>query len=101
MATYLVLLNFTDKGVGAVRQTPKRAAAFAAAAAKAGVTIREQLWCIGPYDGALVLDAPDDQTVTAVMLGLAAKGNVRTQTMRAFDADQIKGVVSNMPAAAK
>ena len=97
MALYLVLLNFTDQGIRAVHDTPSRAAAFADEAKKAGVKVREQLWCIGGYDGALVVEAKDDETVTAVMLGLCSLGNVRTTTLRAFDTAAIKSLVKKMP----
>ncbi len=97
MATYLVLINFTEQGVQKFRDTRKRAGAFRSMAEKAGVRVREQLWTLGPYDGALVLEAEDDAAVTAVMLSLAAAGNVKTQTLRAFDASEMEQVLSKAP----
>lgn len=95
MALYLVLLNFTDQGIREIGKTPERAARFAAAAKKAGVKVREQLWCDGAYDGVLVLEAEDAPAVTALMLSLASLGNVRTQTLRAFDAAAIKSIINS------
>ena len=97
MATYLALINFTEQGVQKFKDTRKRAGAFRAMAEKAGVTVREQLWTLGPYDGALVLEAEDDAAVTAVMLSLAAAGNVRTQTLRAFDEGEMDEVLGRAP----
>lgn len=93
MPTYVSLIRFTEQGAKNVRETQRRAAAFRDAAQAAGVTVREVYWTLGAYDGLLVLDAPDEQTVTAVMVGLGALGNVRTQTMRAFDESEIGAIV--------
>jgi uncharacterized protein with GYD domain len=93
MATYVSLIRFTEQGARNIQDTQKRAGAFREAAKKAGATVREQFWTMGTYDGVLVLDAPDEQTATAVMAGLGALGNVRTQTMRAFDESEIGQVL--------
>lgn len=93
MATYVSLIRFTEQGARNIRDTRKRATAFRDAAEKAGVTVREIYWTLGAYDGLLVLDAPDEQTVTSVMVGLGTLGNVRTQTMRAFGESEIDGIM--------
>jgi len=97
MATYLVLLNFTDQGIRTVKDTTKRAAAFREMAAKAGIQLKDIYWTLGQYDLACVLDAPDDATVTALGLSLGALGNVRSQTLRAFSAQEMDGILSRMP----
>ena len=93
MPTYVALIRFTEQGASNFKDTQKRATAFKDAAARAGVTVREQFWTLGAYDGVLVVDAPDDEAVTGVMVGLSALGNVRTQTMRAFDQDEVGRVI--------
>jgi uncharacterized protein with GYD domain len=40
-----------------------------------------------------VVEAPDDETLTAAVLSLGAQGNVRTTTMRAFSADEMRAVI--------
>ena len=49
---------------------------------------------MGAHDAVLVMQAPDAQTVTAAMLALASLGNVRTQTLPAFDAAQVKDIIA-------
>ena len=93
MPTYVSLFRFTDQGARNIRDTRDRAAAFRQSAQAAGVTVREVYWLLGTYDGLLVLEAPDEETVTALMIGLDAMGNVHTQTMRAFDESEIGGVL--------
>ena len=85
MATFIVLLDFTDQGVTNLRDSPQRADAFNAFAEKQGARVVGQYWTIGSHDGVLVLEAPTEETAAAVLLHLAAGGNVRTTTLRAFD----------------
>jgi uncharacterized protein with GYD domain len=61
-----------------------------------GVKIEAQLWTAGPYDGLLVLDAPDDATAAALVLGLAKQDNVSTCMMPAYDAAAFKNILAKM-----
>ena len=93
MPTYITLLNFTEQGVANFRDSPKRAADFKASARKQGVQVRKVYWTLGTHDGVLIFDAPDEETATAALLGLGAGGNVRTQTLRAFDEAEFKAIL--------
>jgi uncharacterized protein with GYD domain len=97
MPTFISTLNFTDKGLQGVRDTAKRAAAFKTAAKKMGAKVSEVYWTLGPFDGLIVFDAPDDETATAAMLHLASKDTVRTSTCRAFDAATIEKIIAKLP----
>jgi uncharacterized protein with GYD domain len=94
MPTFITTLRFTPQGMTNIRDTTKRAAAFKAAAKKMGVEIKEQLWTLGPFDCLAVLEAPDDETATALMLNLGALGNVHTQTTRAFTATEMDKILA-------
>jgi uncharacterized protein with GYD domain len=94
MPRFLTLINFTEQGMKNFKDTTKRADAFVKKAKEAGVTVNTVLWTVGAYDGAVLFDAPDEQTAAGLMVSLAAQGNVRTQTLRAFDREEIAGVVS-------
>jgi uncharacterized protein with GYD domain len=96
MSSYLVLIQFTEQGVQNVDQSPKRAASAIAIAKKMKMKVREMLWTIGAYDGAVVLEAPDDATVSAWALSVAKLGNVKTQTLRAFDAKEFSALVGKV-----
>jgi len=94
MATYVSLINWTDKGIGSFRDTLDRAEAGKQLAGKFGGTLKEIYWTIGPYDIVAISEAPDDESATAFALALSSQGNVRTTTLRAFDADEMKGIVA-------
>lgn len=97
MATFISLLNFTEKGIRGYQSSPDRADIFKSMAKKAGVRVKEIYWTIGSYDIVLVLDAPDDETIAALMLGLGSIGNVRSQTLRGFNSSEMKEIISKVP----
>ena len=96
MPTYVATVKFTPQGVAAIKDTGKRANAFKSAAKKLGVKVTNLYWTLGPFDGLVIMEAEDEQSVTAAMLLLAAQGNVQTQTSRAFDAGEIEKIVARM-----
>lgn len=100
MATYVAFVRFTEQGVQNFRDTHQRADNFRAMAKQAGVTVREILWTLGRYDGLLLLEAADEESVTALMLALASLGNVRTETLRAFGAAEIDAILAGAPGGA-
>lgn len=85
MATYIALLDYTDQGIRNLKDSPRRADAFNEFAEKAGAKIVGQYWTIGSHDGVLILDAPTEEIAASVLLHLAAGGNVRSTTLRAYD----------------
>lgn len=97
MATFITLANFTEQGIRTAKESPERATAFAADAKKLGVTLKDIYWTVGHYDAVAIVEGPDDEAVTSALLSLGARGNVRTQTLRAFTADEMSGIISKMP----
>jgi uncharacterized protein with GYD domain len=76
--------------------TCKRAEEFKELAKKAGIQIKEQYWCLGAYNTLVIYEAPDAETVTAVMLSLNMRGNVTTQTLRAFTAAEMSKILEKV-----
>ncbi|HEX9123070.1 MAG TPA: GYD domain-containing protein [Actinomycetota bacterium] len=94
MATYVHLVNFTDQGIKNFRESAKRADAFAELVQKNGGTLKDIYWTLGEYDIVVITEAPDSETATAVLLQLAALGNVRTATMEAFDREAFDRILA-------
>jgi uncharacterized protein with GYD domain len=61
-----------------------------------GVTVKEIFWTQGRYDIVVLTEAPDELTATALNLSLGALGNIRTESLRAFSADEMATIVSKM-----
>jgi len=91
MARYVTLISFTDQGARAISKSTARALAFKKAAEKEGIAVEAQLWTVGACDGVLILSG-DDKNVLRCLTQLAALGNVRTETMQAFDAAEFKAI---------
>jgi len=97
MSTYIGLLNFTEKGIQSIKDSPKRAAAAKEMAGRFGVTMKDMYWTLGSHDIVCVLEAPDDESVSAFNLAIAGQGNVRSQTLRAFNAAELEKVLAKLP----
>ena len=93
MARYVSLIRFTDQGARALKKSAARALGFRKAAEKAGITVEAQLWTAGSCDGVLILSG-DEKKILRCLAQLAALGNVRTETLRAFNAEEFKAIVA-------
>lgn len=96
MALYIVLASFTEQGIRNAKDAPQRGQVVRDLAKKCGCTAKDIYWTLGQYDVVATFDAPDDVAITALGLSIGALGNVRTQTMRAFTADEMKQVVKKL-----
>ncbi len=96
MLTYVVLASFTDQGVKGAKDSPKRAEAFKQMAKTFGVTVKEIFWTQGRYDIVAITEAPDELSGTALNLSLSAMGNIRTESLRAYTADEMNKIVAKM-----
>jgi uncharacterized protein with GYD domain len=90
MATFVSLVSLTDQGIRNVKESPSRFEAFKTMAEKSGVTVKSAYYTVGSYDMVIVTAA------TAVLLKIASLGNVRTQTMRGFSVEEMKGIVGKL-----
>ena len=93
--TYLSLLTFTDQGARNLAQSPQRAAAWRRQIESSGIKVVAQLWTAGAYDGVLILQGDSEHQVLAVLSQLAAQGNVRTHSLRAFDAEEFARIAGS------
>ena len=94
MVTHISLINWTDQGIKAYKDTVARANAANGLAARFGGRLTSIWWTIGPYDLVAVTEFPDVESATAFSLALGAAGNVRTSTMRAFGADDMSAIIA-------
>lgn len=94
MATFITTIKLTQKGLEAIGESTKRAAAFKAAAKKMGVKVTSTYWTTGYFDGVIIFEAPDDETASAATLHLSGQGYVHTTTARAFEASEMGKVVA-------
>jgi uncharacterized protein with GYD domain len=96
MPKYVCLVSFTQQGLKNLGATTKRAEALQKHAEKMGVKVIHTFWTVGQYDLVHVLDAPDDRTAAGLAFSLGAVGNVRTETMRAFDREEMTEILEKV-----
>jgi uncharacterized protein with GYD domain len=97
MPTYISLVQFTDQGIRAAKDTTHRLADWAVKVKSRGVTIKQMYWTLGQYDQVCVFEAPDDETAAAVLLAADMLGNIRTQTLRAFTVPEMEKILATVP----
>jgi len=96
MANYVILGNFTDQGIRGIKDTTKRAQAFRDLAKDMGSSIKDIYWTLGSYDVVLTMEAPDDETVATILMKVGSLGNLKSQTLRAFNETEINSLISRL-----
>ena len=97
MASYVILVNFTDQGIRNVKESPQRVQAVKRLVEGAGGKVTQALWTIGPYDLVVTLEALSDEALSSILLTIGSMGNARTTSLRAFTEAEFQGVLDNMP----
>lgn len=96
MSTYIVLVNWTDQGMKAVSDSPKRLDAARKLLGDMGGTFREFYLTMGDADMVAVCEAPDDAVMARFGLKLAMGGNVRTRTLKAFPEAAYREIINSL-----
>src|SRR5829696_3900621 len=96
MPTYVVLINFTDQGIRNVKQTIERTDSGGEIAEKHGLKLEQAYWTVGAYDMVAVFEAPNDEAISAHLLEIGSLGNVRTTTLRAYDEEEMSGLLRRL-----
>ena len=97
MATYISLINYTDQGVRDIKDAPKRLTAAKKLLASMGGKVKAIYLTLGGYDIVSIAEAPDDETIAKFVLTLAAAGNVRTTTLKAFPEADFRKIIQALP----
>src|SRR5260221_3767175 len=80
MPTFILTINWTDQGIRAVRDAPKRSQAARELAKKVGVEIKQIYLTSGEHDLLVIAQAPLRDHVSKFALAIGSLGNVRTRT---------------------
>jgi uncharacterized protein with GYD domain len=96
MPTYVTLIKWTDQGVRNAKDSIQRAGAFRSDLERRGGKLLSIYWTQGKYDIVTTIDAPDDQTAMAALLAVGGLGNVRTETLRAFNETEMQSVIQKL-----
>jgi len=96
MSTYISLLRYTQKGIENIKESPVRLDAARKTFEKIGAKLKDFYLVSGQYDAVVIAEAPDDATAAKASVSLAAQGNVRTETLRAFTEEEFRKIVTGL-----
>ncbi len=97
MATYIILINYTDQGIRNIKDSPKRLDAAKKMLKTLGGEIKDFYLTMGSYDLAIVAEAPSDDVIAKFSLASGSLGNIRTTTLKAFPEAEYRKIVGTLP----
>lgn len=91
MVKGVILVDFTDQGRRAIKESPNRAEAAKAEAAKLGLHVRDLVYTpSGPHDAAVYIEAEGPEPIHKFMSSQQSSGNVKMKFVRAFSIDEMR-----------
>ncbi|MBI5305100.1 MAG: GYD domain-containing protein [Chloroflexi bacterium] len=97
MATYIIMVRYTQQGAQNIKDSPARLDAAKKAFKAMGAELKQWYLVMGQYDAVVIAEAPDDETTAKLALAIGALGNVRTETLRAFTEDEYRKIIAALP----
>lgn len=88
MALYILLSTLTDEGRKTVKSKPERIKEVNKEIEGMGAKVLGQYAVLGMYDFVNVVEAPSNETMARISVGLGARGTVQIMTLPAMPIDQ-------------
>jgi uncharacterized protein with GYD domain len=96
MTTYIMLGSWTDQGVTAIAESPRRLDAAKGMLAEMGGKMLAYYMTMGAHDMVAIYEAPDDAVSARFSLMIGRMGNVRTHTMKAFPEQAAREIIASL-----
>ena len=97
MPTYITLVNYTQKGVENMKESPNRLEAAKQLFKSMGGELKSFYLSMGRFDAVVISEGPDDETATKLAMTIASAGAIRTETFRVFTEDEYRKMISELP----
>jgi uncharacterized protein with GYD domain len=97
MPTYISLIQYTQQGAAAIKESPTRLDVARRAAQALGGEIKEWFLTLGQYDAIAIIEMPNEESLAQLVLALAAAGNIQTETVRAFTEAEYRVLLASLP----
>jgi uncharacterized protein with GYD domain len=88
MALYILLSTLTDEGRKTVKSKPERIKEVNKEIEGMGAKVLGQYAVLGMYDFVNVVEAPNNETMARISVGLGARGTIQIMTLPAMPIDQ-------------
>ena len=96
MPKYILLVNWTDKGITNVKESPQRLDLFKKSVEAAGSKVTDFYLTMGRYDLVAICDFPSDEVAATAILKTASRGEIRSETLKAFPEDQYRDIIGKV-----
>ena len=96
MQSYILLVNWTDQGIRNVKESPERLASAKKSIEAAGGRMIGFYLTMGRYDMVAIVEAPDDEVASAIILNVGKGGAIRTETLKAFPEEQYRNIIAKV-----
>ncbi len=94
MVKGVILVDLTDQGRRAIKDSPNRAEATNAEAAKLGLQVKDIFFTpSGPHNAAIVVEAESREPIGKFMSSVQSLGNVKMTFIRAFSIEEMRKMV--------
>jgi len=97
MPMFILSINWTDQGIRAVKDAPRRAQAARDLGKKVGVEVKQIYLTSGESDLVVIVETPSGDNVAKFAMALGMQGNVRTKTARAWSEAEFHKMISELP----
>jgi len=97
MPTYITLVNYTQKGIENIKESPARLDKVKEAMRAAGGELKAFYLAMGRYDMVVISEAPNDEAYAATMLAIGAAGAVRSETLKVFTEEEYRNIIASIP----
>ena len=94
MVNGVILVDWTDQGRRTIKESPDRAEASKAEAAKLGIQVKNLFYTPGgPHDAAIVIEAEGPDPIHKFMANIQSLGNVKMKFVRAFSIEEMRKMI--------
>ena len=97
MPLFIVTSSWTEQGIKAVKDSPKRIDAARALCQKLGAEMKQIYLTSGDSDLLAIIEAPNGEAMAKIAMLLGMQGNLRTRTVRAWSEQEFARLVSELP----
>jgi uncharacterized protein with GYD domain len=97
MAKFITLINYTQEGIEEFEGIPDRLEKAEALAEEMGGELEEFYLTLGEYDAVSITEVPDAKSHTAGVVTLSKAGTIETESLRAFDEEEIEEIIEAVP----
>jgi uncharacterized protein with GYD domain len=93
MAEYIVLSRLTPEGRMTIKNKPERLKEVNDEIEKMGVKVTKQYALLGKYDFLTIVEAPNNETMSKMLVELGSRGTLETTTLTAIPVDDFLNIL--------